>query len=115
MLQREIKSMLMNQDCIPSGLHLPEPQLQEVQEPGNNWFSELKDSEKTILDGGDLSTRSVENNIKNWLKKMLRDPIKTQVGQSNFAFQEKNNHNKQETLLFLPKELLTQQLHNIFQ
>ncbi|CAD8169639.1 unnamed protein product [Paramecium pentaurelia] len=52
--------MLMSNDCIPSGLHLPEPQLQEVQETGSSWFSELKDSEKAILDSGDLSTPKIQ-------------------------------------------------------
>ncbi|CAD8199895.1 unnamed protein product [Paramecium octaurelia] len=53
-------NMLMSNDCIPSGLHLPEPQLQEVQDTGSNWFSELKDSEKAILDEGDLSTPKIQ-------------------------------------------------------
>ncbi|CAD8190882.1 unnamed protein product [Paramecium pentaurelia] len=53
-------NMLMSQNCILSGLHLPEPQLQEVQETGSSWFSELKDSEKAILDEGDLSTPKIQ-------------------------------------------------------
>ncbi|CAD8194839.1 unnamed protein product [Paramecium octaurelia] len=53
-------NMLLSNDCIPSGLHLPEPELQEVQDTGSSWFSELKDSEKAVLDEGDLSTPKIQ-------------------------------------------------------
>ncbi|CAD8113255.1 unnamed protein product [Paramecium sonneborni] len=53
-------NMLLSHECIPSGLHLPEPQLQEVENTANNWFSELKDSDKAILDEGDLSTPKIQ-------------------------------------------------------
>lgn len=51
-------NLIYSHECISEGLHIPEPKIRE--EIKNTWFEDIKESEKTPLDSGDLSTPAIK-------------------------------------------------------
>lgn len=51
-------NMLLSHDCLPFGLHLPEPQLQPTND-APSWLGEIKDSDKATEDLGELATPKI--------------------------------------------------------
>lgn len=46
--------MIYSHECISEGIHIPEPKIYE--EHPNEWFGEIKETEKAVLDSGELAT-----------------------------------------------------------
>lgn len=47
-------NLIYSHECISEGIHIPEPKVYE--DHPNEWFEEIKESDKAVLDSGELGT-----------------------------------------------------------
>ncbi|CAD8149960.1 unnamed protein product [Paramecium pentaurelia] len=51
-------NLIYSHECISEGIHIPEPKIYE--DHPNEWFGEIKESEKAVLDSGVLNTPQIK-------------------------------------------------------
>ena len=47
-------NLIYSHECISEGIHIPEPKI--FEDHPNEWFGEIKESDKAVLDSGELAT-----------------------------------------------------------
>ncbi|CAK66662.1 unnamed protein product (macronuclear) [Paramecium tetraurelia] len=57
-LQGNKLNLIYSHECISEGIHIPEPKIYE--DHPNEWFGEIKESEKAVLDAGELATPQIK-------------------------------------------------------